>query len=121
MWGNYLLALYRTLSRHRLYAILNSLGLALGVAVCLLLFLVVHFETSFDRWIPDAQNIYRVNRISVEPGRPPEDSPVTQAVLLPAMQADFPQMQASARVMDDTYVVRSGGRQAYEHLVLADP
>jgi putative ABC transport system permease protein len=120
MWSNYALALYRTLSRHRLYAALNVLGLALGIAVCLILTLVVRFEASFDRWIPDARNIYRVNRTTHEPGRPDSDRPFTQAVLLPALQADFPQIRAAARLMPDTLVVRSGADQSYEKVVFAD-
>jgi len=121
MWSNYALALYRTLSRHRLYAALNTLGLALGVCVCLILSLVVRFETSFDRWIPDAANIYRINRISSAPGRAVADRPYTQAVLLPNLLADFPQIRAAARLMPTSLLVRSGPRQAYEDAVLADP
>jgi putative ABC transport system permease protein len=121
MWSNYALALYRTLSRHRLYAALNVLGLALGIAVCLTLLLVVRFETSFDRWIPDAANIYRINQTRIEPGRPPLISGSTQPVLLPTLKVDFPQIRASARLMNSNYVVRTAGRQAYEDVVLADP
>lgn len=121
MWKNYALSLYRTLSRHRLYAALNILGLALGLAVCMVLLLVVRFETSFDRWIPDAANIYRVNLLSNFPGRPPAEQPSTQGVMLPVLRADFPQVAAGARLMDINVVVRAGARQAYEQVVLADP
>jgi putative ABC transport system permease protein len=121
MWKNYALSLYRTLARHRLYAALNVLGLALGLAVCMVLLLVVRFETSFDRWIPDATNIYRVNLVSTFPGRPRSDSPSTQDVMLPVLRADFPQIASSARLMEKNLVVRSGTHQAYEKVVLADP
>ena len=121
MLGNYALSLYRTLTRHRLYAALNTLGLALGIAVCLVLLLVVRFETSFDRWIPDARNIYRVNLLANFPGRPHEEQPSTQGVMLPVLRADFPQIASAARLMDIEVVVRAGDRQAYETVVLADP
>lgn len=121
MLSNYALALYRTLSRHRLYAALNTLGLALGIAVCAVLVLVVRFETGFDRWVPDAQNIYRINHLELQPGRPLHESPATQPVLLPALLADFPQIRAAARLMGITPIVRSGPEQAYEDVVLADP
>ena len=121
MLGNYALALYRTLSRHRLYAALNTLGLALGIAVCTALFLVVRFETGFDRWIPDAERIVRVNERLSFPGRPLAEDAFTPAVLLPAMQKDFPQVEAGARLWDQYVVIRAGERQAFEELVLADP
>ncbi len=49
MFGHYLLTFYRSLSHHRLYAALNALGLAIGIAVFLALWLDVRFETSFDK------------------------------------------------------------------------
>jgi putative ABC transport system permease protein len=121
MWGNYALSLYRTLTRHRLYAVLNTLGLALGIAVCTILLLVVRFETSFDRWLPDAANIYRINNTLTFPGRPPRDDVSTQAPLLPNLLADFPQIKAGARLLEKRTVVRLGSQQAFENVVLADP
>jgi len=46
MWGHYLLTLYRSLTRHWLYTLLNVAGLAVGIAVFLVLALLVRFETS---------------------------------------------------------------------------
>jgi len=121
MWGNYALALYRTLSRHRLYAALNTLGLALGIAVCLTLFLVVRFETSFDRWIPQVDHVARANHWMRFPGRPPSESSSTQGLLLETLQQDFPQIAAGVRILPQDVVVRSGGQQAFEEVALSDP
>src|ERR1700712_4926644 len=98
MLGNYVLSLYRTLTRHRLYAALNTLGLAFGIAVCTILFLVVRFETGFDHWAPHREAISRVNHPSVCPGQPPHHSSETPYLLQSRMRADFPQVQAAARV-----------------------
>ena len=87
MWGNYALSLYRNLSRRWLYTGINVLGLALGIAVFGVLALVVRFETSFDRWIPNSQDIYRVNLIHHWPGQARRESPNTQGLLLPNLQA----------------------------------
>ena len=48
-----LLTFYRSLVRHKLYASLNIGGLAVGIAVFLVLTLYVRFETSYEKWIPD--------------------------------------------------------------------
>jgi len=121
MLRNYALAFYRNLARHRLYAALNVLGLALGIAVCAVLLLVVRFETSFDRWMPDGANIYRVNLTSHWPGRVPKEQPSTQPVLLPNLLAEFPQIRAGARLVDHKAAVRQAGQTAYERVVLSDP
>jgi putative ABC transport system permease protein len=121
MLGNYALSLYRTLSRHKLYAVLNTLGLALGIAVCTVLVLVVRFESRFDHWVPHGDRVFRVNEIASFPGRPPRDGPDTQIMLLPRLLATFPQIAAGARLMNDSVVVRQGAQQAYETIVYADP
>ena len=49
MLKSYLLTLYRSVSRHQLFAALNVFGLAVGMAVFLVLMIAVRFERSFDR------------------------------------------------------------------------
>jgi len=55
-----LLTFYRSLVRHKLYASLNIGGLAVGIAVFLVLTLYVRFETSYEKWIPDYNQIYLI-------------------------------------------------------------
>ena len=86
-----LLSLYRSLTRHKLYAALNIGGLAVGIAVFLVLGLYVRFETSFERWLPRHDGIYLVE--SESKGM---DSPFTGTYqntmggLLEQMKEDFP-------------------------------
>lgn len=121
MWSSYLLTLYRSLTRHRLYAALNIGGLALGVAVFLVLLLTVRFEMSYDRWIPDAANIHRLNVTWTIPGRDPTRHPDTQGIALPALQAAYPQITAATRVKADGVVVRQGDQTTRETLMSVDP
>lgn len=60
MLKNYLKIALRNLSRNKTYTILNILGLTIGISACLLIFLVIQFETSFDNFHPKKNNIYRV-------------------------------------------------------------
>lgn len=86
-----LLSLYRSLIRHKLYAALNIGGLAMGIAVFLVLGLYVRFETSFERWLPHHNGIYLVESESKG-----IDSPFsgiyqnTMGGLLEQMKEDFP-------------------------------
>lgn len=60
MLRNYFRIAFRSLSKNKLYTVINVLGLALGVSACLVIFLITHFELSFDRFHPDKERIYRI-------------------------------------------------------------
>src|SRR3954471_671395 len=60
MIKNYFKTAYRNLIRNKSYALINTLGLAVGIAACLLIFLVVQFESSFDNFHVQKNSIYRV-------------------------------------------------------------
>jgi putative ABC transport system permease protein len=93
MLKNHLTLALRNLLRHKNYALLNILGLAIGIAACLLLFVVISFENSFDTFHTKKNRIYRVIReekhidgtIDYTPGNP---LPVAKNLKL-----DIPQFQ----------------------------
>ncbi|MDP9041049.1 MAG: ABC transporter permease, partial [Bacteroidota bacterium] len=60
MFKNYFKTAFRNLKRNKSYALINTLGLTVGIASCLLLFLVIRFESSFDNFHPKKNSIYRV-------------------------------------------------------------
>lgn len=60
MFRNYFTIGWRTLVRHKGYALMNVLGLALGLCSCIVIYLIVHYELGFDNFHPDGQRIYRV-------------------------------------------------------------
>jgi len=121
MWTHYILTLYRSLTRHRLYAALNVLGLAVGIAVFLVLWLDVRFETSFDRWIPNADNIYRFSSTYTFPGRAAEFDAPSSGAIAPALRADYPQAAATVRMMDSERPLAAGSILGSEHMDYVDP
>jgi putative ABC transport system permease protein len=60
MLQNYLKIALRNLLRNKVYSFINILGLAIGVSACLVIFLLVSFEMSFDNFHPDRERIYRI-------------------------------------------------------------
>ncbi|RJX30486.1 MAG: ABC transporter permease [Desulfurivibrio sp.] len=60
MFPNYLKSALRNLTKTKLFSGLNGLGLAIGMAACLLILLYVRFEKSYDRFHPDSDRIYRL-------------------------------------------------------------
>jgi putative ABC transport system permease protein len=109
MLNHYLLTLYRSLSRHRLYAAINVLGLAVGIAVFLVLFLDVRFETSFEQWIPNAKQLYVVTTNIERRGAWPS----TGGFVLEQLRSDYPQV-VGARDNPAHGVVRQNGRATSE-------
>ena len=55
-----LLFTLRRLGRHKLTTTINVLGLTFGILSCLVIYLYVTFEFSFDRFHKDSNRIYRV-------------------------------------------------------------
>ena len=60
MLRNYFRIAFRSLSKNKLYTVINVLGLALGVSACLVIFLITHFELSYDRFHAEKDRIYRI-------------------------------------------------------------
>ena len=69
MLYGYMKSTLRHLARHRFHSILNILGLAVGLASSLLIFLYVKHERSYDRFHAGAEDIYRI--VNHQPGNPP--------------------------------------------------
>jgi putative ABC transport system permease protein len=60
MFRHYLTIARRNISRNKLYAVINVLGLSLGICACIVIWLVSSYELSFDTFHPDGDRIYRV-------------------------------------------------------------
>jgi putative ABC transport system permease protein len=99
MWLNYLTVGYRALTKSKTYAFINIFGLALGLAACLMIFLYVRYELSYDQWIPNSENIYQLQTDYV-PGVGGEDLnlQVTAYVAKAALKKDFPQVDKTVYI-----------------------
>jgi putative ABC transport system permease protein len=86
---NYLVVLFRSLHRERLYAAINIAGLSLGVACCLILGLYLKSELTFDRHFTGHENIYRIEN-EFTTGGTSDKFAVTSQALGPMMAADYP-------------------------------
>lgn len=62
MFKNYLKTAWRNLEKNKVFSFINILGLSIGIAVCMMIFLFIMNEFSFDRFHKDGDRIYRVTR-----------------------------------------------------------
>jgi len=51
---------WRNLLRQRWYSLIHILGLAIGICVCIVIYLIGRYELSFDNFHPDGDRIYRI-------------------------------------------------------------
>jgi putative ABC transport system permease protein len=100
MLKNYFKTAWRSLLRNKSYAIINVTGLAIGIAACLLIFLVIHFQTGFDTYHAKKDRIYRVlnKRTSSEGVKLRAGLPLPIARDL---RVDFPQLPLVTTVIND--------------------
>src|ERR1700743_237086 len=61
MFSNYFKIAFRNLLRNKTFSAINILGLAIGLAVCMLITLFVYDELSYDTFNTNADRIYRVS------------------------------------------------------------
>lgn len=93
MLKNYLKIAFRNLVRSRVYSSINIIGLAVGMAACLLIFMFVRNDMSFDKF---NENYGRIYRVIIEPKRSNHGSrwALTPSGYAPAFTNDFPSVQA---------------------------
>jgi ABC-type antimicrobial peptide transport system permease subunit/AraC-like DNA-binding protein len=60
MFKNYFKIARRNLVRNKSYAAINVTGLAVGIAVCMVIFIIIQYQTSFDNFHSKKDRIYRV-------------------------------------------------------------
>ena len=57
MFRSFFISAIRNLKKNKVYAAINALGLALGIACCMIIFVIVRYETSFDDYHSKADRI----------------------------------------------------------------
>jgi putative ABC transport system permease protein len=101
MWRNYLTVGLRALAKSRSYAAINIVGLALGLAACVLILLYVRYETSYDDWMDGADKAYQVqtNYAATETGGEEMKLQMSGIVVGRTLKKDYP-----AQVEEVVYV-----------------
>jgi putative ABC transport system permease protein len=115
MIRSYILIAFRNIKRNLGYAFLNVLGLTLGIAACLALFLIVRNELNYDNYAK-ADRTYRVTLNAID-----FNSNVALAVA-PKMRADFPELEQVSQVLYNNDVMVKVGEKRFrdKDFVIAD-
>jgi putative ABC transport system permease protein len=95
----------RRLAREKLYTVINITGLALGMASALLILLFLRFETTYDNWHTQKNDIYRLGT-QMQILDQEQNFAVSSAGMAPLLVNEFPQFQSFVRVFHVHYFLR---------------
>ncbi len=98
MLKNYFKIAWRNLIRNKIYSAINILGLAIGISACILIFLFVRDELTYEEHFDKADRVFRItNEINLQ-GQTDKFA-LTPFPLADALKKDYPVIEAITRVM----------------------
>jgi len=100
MFKNHLKIALRNILKRKRYSILNILGLAIGIACCLLIFQYVAYEKSYDRFQKNVDNIVRLRLDLHDQGKLTMQSATVFAGVAPLLKKDLPEVENYCRLID---------------------
>ena len=112
MIWNYLVTALRSFRRHKLYGFINIAGLAVGLACAIFIILYLRDELSYEKWIADSENIWRVETTFSSPGRDNDFFTVVPFPVINAMQAQIPGVLARTHLIPENMTAQIGDRRA---------
>lgn len=109
MIRNYLSIALRSLLKHKFFTLLNVVGLATGLAACLLLTTWIRHELSYDNFHDQGDRLYRAS-LEYSFGGQTAKTAVSPTALLPTLLKNFPEIEGGVRFYNpanyNPYVVR---------------
>jgi putative ABC transport system permease protein len=121
VFRNYLTVALRSMVRHKLYSVINIMGLGVGLACVLFIVLFLRDELSYDRWLPGAEHLYRLECSVQVPGRPLLTMAVIPFAMPKAMKDEIPEIEAMTRLWQEGMTLTVGDRQFVEKVDVVDP
>ncbi|MBN2433001.1 MAG: ABC transporter permease [Acidobacteria bacterium] len=110
----------RAALKHKTASFINLAGLSLGIACCLLILLFVRFETSFDDFHEYGDRVYRLT-LELANEESTQTMAYTMLPLGPALDRDFPELEAVARMSYRNALFSMADRDFRENLFYCDP
>ncbi len=121
MLTNYVKIALRSLLRNRIFSFINIAGFGAGLSCCLVIALFVMDELQYDKFHSKSDRIFRVVS-ELESNGLPASLAVTPAPWAPLLEADYPQVENSVRLLKDdrSLVGREGQEQNYQRVFFSD-
>ena len=120
---NHLKIAFRNIVRQKFYSLINILGLAMGLAICLVILLFVKDELSYDKHHKNADRIYRTLMVWGLNQDGGTKHPINPYRLQPALKLDFPEIDPIVRFVSASGTLVTYGEQEFQetNAFLVDP
>jgi putative ABC transport system permease protein len=124
---NYLKIASRNIIKRKLYSFINAFSLSIGIAFCILIFLFIQDEMSFDQFHVNKDRIYRMDEKSFETWQPDPEEPYhfnshLQTGMMQALKDELPEVEFATRFNSGaTGIFRFGEKVFTEKLTYVDP
>src|SRR5438552_18745584 len=97
MIKNYFKIAWRNLWKNKVFSVINVIGLAIGMAACIVIMLFVLYERSFDRF--HKKNIYRLNEVQKFEGMvAAQKVALSMFPMAPTLKEEFPEIKNYTRI-----------------------
>ena len=120
MIRNYLKIAWRTLGRNKSFSVINIVGLSVGLACCMLIFLYTMDEASYDRFNVNAPNIYHLVVDMKSGDGEIHKTSVTGDVPGPSFKRQLPEIQDFVRIQSNDYTVKRGNEVFDQSALMVD-
>lgn len=97
MLKNYLKSAWRNLMKYKGFSTINILSLSIGMAACMVIFLFINDELSFDGFNTKKDSIYRLCEVQSFPGTNTQNVALSMSGMGPTMAEEFPEIQNFTR------------------------
>jgi putative ABC transport system permease protein len=115
MFRNYFKTAIRNLWRYKGFSFINILSLTIGIIGCLVIALFVWDEKKYDKFLPDAENIYRVYE------QRNDNNVISYAAISPPsfatfLKHEYPEVSTTTRILmsNDKFLIENGDKKSYE-------
>ncbi|MBV6647053.1 MAG: ABC transporter permease [Cyclobacteriaceae bacterium] len=115
---NYLKYSLRNIQKHKGFSAINALSLSIGIAACLVIFLFIQDEVSFDSM--HSKNVYRLCEVQSFPGTNTQKVALTMAGMGPTMTELFPEVSDFTRFWNyGNQLIKAGDKNLVVEKVVA--
>jgi putative ABC transport system permease protein len=126
MIRNYLKVASRNIFKRKLYSFINAFGLSIGIAFCVLIYLYIKDEKSFDQFHANKHRIFRMEEKSYDTWQPKPENPYNRSAWLQtglkqALKDELPEVELATRYNpDNTAIFRANGKVFTEKITYTD-
>lgn len=119
---NYFKISTRNIFKHKMISFINVFSLAVGLAACVVIYLFVSDERSFDSFHSKNKNIYRLDEVQKFTGTNEQKVALSMPGMGPALKKDFPEVQTYVRFWQrgKQLITKDDTKQLIDNVMVVD-